>query len=1068
MDPTRRAGSTVSPPRFSVSQPVLVNLVFVILIIFGVQTARRIPVDVFPDISFNTAMIITPWFGASPGEVERLVTTKIEDEIEGITGIKEMTSFSTYGLSEINVEWDETLSQAEADAAFNDLRVAIDRVTDLPVNADTPWVREITISEVYHVAMIAVSDVGGVGESAILEVAEDLKRRLERIPGLRRAELRGERDRELRIIVDRERALQYDLTLTEISQVITRNNRNFAGGSFTNPNLGEITVRGIGQYATPEAISRTVVGKNSDGTHIRLADLAQVEKGFEEKRLSARLNGKSTILLGIAKEPDHDVIVLMEEVRAYLDTYRPLLPPGIEIAVPLDDSRYVEARIGVMVSNLLLGVVFVVFLLWLTVGFRNAFVAIIGVPFAFLVAMTLFPVFDITINSLSLVGFVMVSGMLVDDAIILVENIYRHVESGKEIRQAVIDGAEEVMWPVTAAILTTAAAFIPMLTVSGTSGAFMSILPKTVVVCLLGSLFEAMLILPVHYLDWGSREALAKDRNESHWTARFHAMRLRSDRFLAELRERYLASQQWLLPERRLFLAACVGAFLFATALFLRVPVDLFPSDFNSIFVTVKTSKDAGFDTTDSIVAGIEDALAELGDEITDISTNIGLGMTSDERPVLGVNWAVLYLTFPQNAANVADPERILNLVRSQLDRHQSQHRDLIESLLVATPRNGPPIGKPVAVRIQSEDYEEAKRIAAEMKAELTRLPGVYNIEDNVPVGPREMRVSLNENRASLHGLTFQEIGLALTAANEGVISSSYRPLNESDDIDIRVLLEEEDRDSIRDLMNIELRARDGYLVQLGDVADLKLERGFQRLYHFDARRTVVVYADVDNEAATSVSVNQHLQKTFAHIPESYPGVNLVFGGEFQATDDAFADMGRAFLLAVLAIYAILATQFRSYTQPFIVMSVIAFSFTGVTVGLFLLSLVWSGYALSMYVLYAVVGLAGIVVNDSLVLIDFINRERARGLSAHEAVVSGCDKRFRPIMLTTLTTITGLLPMAIGLSGYSTIFSPFAASIVCGLAVASLLTLYVVPMLYLSLEDLHLRITRFRQVPPSV
>ncbi|MEO2166997.1 MAG: efflux RND transporter permease subunit, partial [bacterium] len=417
---------------------------------------------------------------------------------------------------------------------------------------------------------------------------------------------------------------------------------------------------------------------------------------------------------------------------------------------------------------------------------------------------------------------------------------------------------------------------------------------------------------------------------------------------------------------------------------------------------------------------------------------------------------------------NAADPERILNLVRSRLDRHQAQHRDLIDSLLVATPRNGPPIGKPVAVRIQSENYEEAKRIAAEMKAELSRLPGVYNIEDNVPVGPREMRVSLNENRASLHGLTFQEIGLALTAANEGVISSSYRPLNESDDIDIRVVLEEEDRDSIRDLMSIELRARDGYLVQLGDVADLKLERGFQRLYHFDARRTVVVYADVDNEAATSVSVNQHLQTTFAHIPESYPGVNLVFGGEFQATDDAFADMGRAFLLAVLAIYAILATQFRSYTQPFIVMSVIAFSFTGVTVGLFLLSLVWSGYALSMYVLYAIVGLAGIVVNDSLVLIDFINRERARGLSAHEAVVSGCDKRFRPIMLTTLTTITGLLPMAIGLSGYSRIFSPFAASIVFGLAVASLLTLYVVPMLYLSLEDIHLRITRFRQVPPSV
>ena len=1044
----------MSLPRFAVRQPVLINLAFALLIVAGFQTAKRIPIDVFPDISFNTAIVVTPWVGASPGEVERLVTAKLEDEFDGISGIKNMSSYSTYGLSEINIEWDESLSDNEAESALNDLRSAIERVPDLPEDAERPILREISVSEVYHIATIAVTDTGGVGESAMLQVSEDLKRKIEKIPGVRKAELRGERERELRIVVDREKALQYNLTLPEISATLSRNNRNFPGGSFTNRALGEITVRGLGQYDTVESITDTIIGKSAAGTHIRLGDLARIEEGFEERRLASRLNGKSAIFLGISKENDHDVIQLMAEVTTYLDSYRELLPPGISIDVPTDDSLYVANRIGIMTSNLLLGVLFVVLLLWLTVGLRNAMVAVVGVPFAFLVALTLFPFFDITINSLSLIGFVMVSGMLVDDAIILVENIYRHVENGEPIHEAVIAGAEEVMWPVTAAILTTAAAFIPMLTISGTSGEFMSILPKTVVVCLMGSLFEALLILPVHYLDWGSRHSLADTARGNRWSQRFHAIRTASDTRLASFRERYLNSQRRLLPERRAFLATCGAAFLFAIALFTRVPVDLFPSDYNMLFVTIKSSRDAGFDSTDKLIAGVETALADLGEEITDISTNIGMGMTSDERPVLGVNWAVLYITFPETAENTTNPDRILSLVRNRLETYRDENPGQIESLIVAPPRNGPPIGKPVAIRIQSEDYEIAKQIAGEMKLKLASLPGVFNIEDNVPLGPREMRVVLNENRASLHGLTFQDVGFALTAANEGLVSSSFRPPEETDDIDIRVLLEPTDRDSIQDLMDVEVRSRDGYLIQLGDVADLELQRGYQRLYHYGAQRAVVVYADVDGENATSLSVNNLMQEAFADVPTRYPGVDLIFGGEFQATDDAFADMGRAFLLAALAIYAILAAQFRSYAQPAIVMSVIVFSFIGVTFGLYLLSLIWSGYALSMYVLYAIVGLAGIVVNDSLVLIDFINKERERGLSSVEAVMSGCEKRFRPIFLTTVTTVMGLAPMAIGLSGYSTVFSPFAASIVFGLGVASLLTLYVVPMLYLALEDI--------------
>ncbi len=293
------------------------------------------------------------------------------------------------------------------------------------------------------------------------------------------------------------------------------------------------------------------------------------------------------------------------------------------------------------------------------------------------------------------------------------------------------------------------------------------------------------------------------------------------------------------------------------------------------------------------------------------------------------------------------------------------------------------------------------------------------------------------------------------------MVSSTFRDPGSDEDVDIRVLLREDQRRSIGNLLDVRVRTPAGYRIELRDVARIEFERGYERLYHAGARRTVVVYADVDREQATSISVNEEMRARFADVPQRYPGVNLIFGGEYQATDDAFADMRRAFLLAVVAIFGILATQFRSYVQPLVVMSVIAFSFIGVMIGMYLLD-----YSLSMYVLYAIVGLAGIVVNDSLVLIDFVNRERRRGTPAFEAVRLASYKRFRPILLTTVTTVTGLAPMALGISGYSRVFAPFATAIVFGLSVASLLTLFLVPTLYLGVDDLTSAVRRMVRPAP--
>jgi HAE1 family hydrophobic/amphiphilic exporter-1 len=749
-----------------------------------------------------------------------------------------------------------------------------------------------------------------------------------------------------------------------------------------------------------------------------------------------------------------------------VDEYAATLPEGVEAQLTWDSAAYVATRIDIMRNNLLLGVVLVVFVLWFTVGFRNAMLAILGVPFSFLTALILFPLFDVTINSLSLIGFVMVSGMLVDDAIIILENIYRHVEEGVPLREAIVRGAEEVMWPVTAAIATTVAAFIPMLLVTGTSGEFMAILPKTVILCLLGSLFEALVILPAHYLDFGSRrkaaDSLAETRADAGFVRWSYAMRVRVDAGIDRFRSFYLVAQGRILEHRWVFLVASLAALWFSLGLAQHVPIDLFPSDFNQLMVTLEAPTDHGVDQTDRVVRGMEQALGPIRQELTDVSVYVGVSMSADHGPQIGVNLGLLFVSFPNTHANIADPDRVLNLVRERLETFRAGHPEDIVNLRVTPPRNGPPIGKPVAIRIQSDDYAQAKRIAEEMKAELAGMPGLYNIEDNLPVGPRELRVALAEHRASIHGLSFDDVGFALLAANDGAVPSTFKDPLSDEDVDIRVMLREDQRRSIADLLDVEIRTPGGYRVKLGDVAEIEVKRGYQRLYHYDTNRAVVVYADVDNEQATSTSANEAMRARFADVPQRFPGVTLVFGGEFQAADDAFADMRRAFGLAVMAIFGILAAQFRSYTQPLIVMSVIVFSFIGVTLGMWVM-----GYALSMHVLYAMVGLAGVVVNGSLVLIDFVNRERARGTPPLEAVRAASHRRFRPILLTTVTTVTGLLPMALGLTGYSRVFGPFATAIVFGLGMASLLTLFVVPALYLGLEDLKAALRQRRGMPTS-
>jgi len=714
----------------------------------------------------------------------------------------------------------------------------------------------------------------------------------------------------------------------------------------------------------------------------------------------------------------------------------------------------VTPRIGVLLDNLAAGMVLVAALLWFTIGFRNAMLTIIAIPFSFLTAIIFFPILDISINSNTLIGMLLVSGMLVDDAIIVIENIYRKIEEGMELRSAVLAGANEVLWPVAAAVVTTIAAFAPLLLVGGTAGKFVSVMPKAVIVCLIASLFECLLILPAHYLDFGSRRgtgsrsaAEGARKGSTPWqqlVGFFEGLRIAMDGAFDRLRGVYRRALQPIITHRFSF-GVLFGAILLATAAgSTRLQFDLFPGEFSKLNISLEAPPDFSLEQTSAVTRRIEKRLLSMPkNDIEDFNTVVGLSIDLNFDRILAPNLALITVAIPQNEENQLRPQDVLARVADNLNEFARMNPRDVVALRIESERYGPPIGRPVEVRIQSEDFAVNKRIADEIKGYLATIPGVRAIDDNLKEGPREIRLEIDDERAGQYGLTFEDLARALRSANDGVVSSSFRSPSAVEDDDIRVLLEPGQRDRILDLLEVEVRGGEDQLVRLADVANLDVTRGYLAYRRVDAKRAVTVFADVDDDLATSISVNLDLEAQFADIVSRYPEVDLVYGGEYQESNESIASTVAAFPVALLLIYMLLATLFRSYSQPFIVLTSVPLGFAGIIFGVGIMD-----YKISFNLLYAAVGLAGVVVNDALVLVDFINRARRDGMPMLEAVSQAGVQRLRPVILTTMTTVVALLPMALGLQGSSKSYGPFASSIAFGLLFAMIGTLFVIPLSY--------------------
>ena len=1050
-------------PEFSVRQTVLVNVLFVVCMVGGWNALQLTEVEYSHDVTLNKVVVTAQWTGASADEIERLVTAKLEEEFLTVGDVEEMRSSSQSNVSMVTLDIDETLDKIDYESAVNDLRGALEQVEELPTDAEEPSLREIITAEIGEVVSIAITDVGDVGPLAIREVAQEIESRVRELPGVSKVEIRGLQDREVRVLVDRARASLYDLTVEDIADRVRRQNQNLPAGTFQDE-FGEATLRATGDYTSIEEILDTIVGEDGPGTRIRVRDVARIERGLEKPVFISRYKGRSSAIVSVAKKDETDVRELVGRVDRLLEEFTPLVPEGIQVRTTLDSSDFVTPRIAVLLENLAAGMLLVAGLLWFTIGFRNAMLTVIAIPFSFLTAIIFFPILDISINSSTLIGMLLVSGMLVDDAIIVLENIYRKIEEGSELKRAVIDGANEVLWPVTAAVLTTVAAFAPLLLVGGTAGKFVSVMPKCVVVCLIASLFECLLILPAHYLHFGSRHGTATGqthptRSPSWWnrtTDFFAGLRRSMDSGFERLRVGYLRVLRPVITHRFAFAMLFVAFLMLSAAASTRLKFELFPGEFSNFNISLESPPDFSLQQTSSLTQEIEQILLDMPEQdIDDFNTIVGLAVDLNYDRILAPNLALISVAIPQNEANQLRPQDVLERVRVAMAEFAESRPDEIVALRVESERYGPPVGRPVEVRIQGEDFAVNKRIAEELKVYLATIPGVSAIDDNLKEGPREIRLEIDDERAGEYGLAFEDLARALRAANAGLVTSSFRSPSAVEDDDIRVLLEPGQRDRILDLLEVEVRGTDGRLVRLSDVARLEVTRGYLSYRRVDGKRAVTVFADVDDDLATSLSVNRDLEARFAGVRERFPQVDLVYGGEYQESNESVASTVAAFPVALLLIYMLLATLFRSYAQPFIVLTAVPLGFAGIVFGVAVMN-----YSVSFNLLYAAVGLAGVVVNDALVLVDFINRARRAGVAMLDAVAQAGAQRLRPVVLTTLTTVVALLPMALGLQGSSKSYGPFASAIAFGLLFAMIGTLFVIPLSYATFSSIQTRLER--------
>ncbi|MBL1432992.1 MAG: efflux RND transporter permease subunit [Gammaproteobacteria bacterium] len=1033
--------------RFAIQNALITNLFLLLVITIGVMSWQSMPEELFPEIETDKVAISTIYAGASPEEVERQVTLLIEEEFDGLADIDVIRSTSVEGSSEITIE---LKPDADVDEFMRDSRTVLDRITELPDEAEEPELRRIKA----RFPVISVALYGDVSQGYLIDLSDQVKRRLLAISGVSSANISGYRDWELWVIVDPEKLASSKVSLSRVTTALRQNLRDLPGGSIE-AREGDILLRGKGVTPDPESVSRLIVGTNANGGNLELGQLATIERRLEEVRTLGRFNSRPSVNITVTKTPDGSTTEIAREVKQLVVDLQSELPNNIGVSAFSDLSVYIETRLNTVKSSGVVGLVLVLLSLYLFLNFRVALITALGIPVSFLFAVILMNYSGQSINMVSMFAFLLALGMIVDDAIIVTENIYRHMELGKSPRDAALIGSREVFWPVMAATTTSIAAFLPMFAIGGTMGQFIKVIPIVVTACLIGSLLEAFAVLPSHAHQF-LRVKKRREGGSDGWRV---------------LLERYVVALRWCLFNRYFVTIATVGV-LILTAIFAvtRVPYIMFGKlDTGQFFVNVEAPNTYSLEDTTELAKRVEKAILEVVDEDKELNsmlTNIGVSFVDfsvfkfgnnyiqyiidlNKRQPEGFieNWVgpVVRLKFDNGGTRSRTTTEVTNAIRVRLESVSGIRRVSIVSTQAG------PAGADIEVGVASETVDGLRTVSVAMRDYLRQIPGVTDVNQDFEPGKLEYQYSLNERGRQL-GLTQSQLAEAVRTGFQGLEVAEVTVGDKR--MPVRVIYPESVRTEAADLQLLRIVLPEGKSVFLGQVADIEIGRGFNQVNRRDLQRLATVTADVDTDVTTPLEVTALLNKEF-ESRSGLPGFELFYLGEKRDASRSVADMFDALIIALVIIFFILAALFKSLLDPFVVIIAIPFGLIGVVVGHVVL-----GLQLQFLSLIGFLALAGIVVNDSLILIDFVKKRRADGIERIEAIIDAGRVRTRPILLTSITTFLGVSPLIFFSTGQTKILAPMAVSLGFGLLFATILILLVLPCFYLIADDMRSAFSR--------
>ena len=1034
---------------------VAANLLMFILLLGGLYSVVTIKKESRPQIETNFITVSIPFLGASPEDVEEGVLIKIEESIQDIEGIQEIISTGRRGSGNVQIE---VSAGYEVPEVMSEVKNRVDAISTFPDNTEKPIVSRSLFQQ--QVNMVTV--FGDVDERTLKEYTKQVRNEIVNLPGITRAELLGSRPYEISIEVSEHTLEQYAMTLGEVAQAIRRGSLDLPAGLIRS-DAGDIQVRTKGQAYTGLDFEDILIRTNKDGSRVLLKDVANIKDDFAETGRFSEFNGKQAFTIRVLSVGDQSELEISQTVRDYIEVKQASIPSGVQLAAWADSTYYLKGRLDMMIKNLVIGALLVFLSLTLFLRLKLAFWVMVGLPVAFLGTFFLMPILGITVNLISLFGFILVLGIVVDDAIVIGESAYTSMRAKGHSIDNILEGVHKVAMPATFGVLTTIAAFIPILMISGVMGKFFAAIGWVVTLCLVFSIVESKLILPAHLAHMKVKHYPMDTQN------RF----IRFQRFFSE--GLHTLIDNYYSP----FLARCLNRRYLTFSVFISLLIlsigllaggvlrSVFFPDITSDFLQVEILMNEGTpaDRTHDTIRQVQDGLWKLD---TEVSKEHGMESGAVVSSVLSfargeVRGQIITELVKDEDAVISGTE-VLRRWRENVGELPGVKQ------LGFSGAAGPGGGAAISIQLIGASIMQVGRASQELTRRMNSYEGLYDIRNTYERGRPEIKLNLKPEAEAL-GVTLQDLAGQVRAGFYG--TEVQRIQRGQDEVKVMVRFPREERDSVGYLDNMKIHTPNGGRVPFHSVAEVEIKESPAFIQRFDRERAVRVSAEVDKEKYEPKKIQDDIMnKELPEVMALFPGVRSRLSGASQQQIDIQGDLIRGGLLAVFLIYALMAIPLKSYAQPLIIMSVIPFGMIGALLGHLIL-----GIPVSMTSYFGIIALSGVVVNDSLILVDFVNREREAGVPIDQAVKHAAKTRFRAILLTSLTTFLGLAPIAIfETSLQAQLVVPMAASLAFGILFATVITLFLIPALYLILDDfkqwmrearVHFTPARFKQEESS-